>query len=261
MNILSNRCIILALSSLSLLACSSSDSSPAAQSDTDASTQSDTSVADSSTSDSSPADASEDSTTANDSSASDSATASDSSPTDGGYDVYTPPTGKKLVATITTSMGNIVVELNSSAAPITTTNFKNYADAKFFDGLIFHRVIKGFMIQGGGFLPGMKERKAIFPPIIDEAKTSGLSNTAGTIAMARTDDPNSATSQFFINTVDNVFLDPSTKNPDGYAVFGAVTQGMDVVSAIESVATKTIGINENVPVTPVLINSVVVEEK
>ena len=174
-----------------------------------------------------------------------------------------PEGGAKTIATIDTSKGKIVLELNPDKSPITVDNFKKYADDKFYDGLIFHRVMKGFMIQGGGLNDLMQEQTATYDPIINEAKTSKLSNVKGTIAMARTSDPNSATSQFFINTVDNLFLDPggSPDNPDGYAVFGAVTQGMDVVAAIEAVPVAKKGMYDNVPVDPVLINSIVVEIK
>ncbi|MBI5534732.1 MAG: peptidylprolyl isomerase [Deltaproteobacteria bacterium] len=171
--------------------------------------------------------------------------------------------GTKTIATLDTSKGKIVIELNPDKSPITVDNFKKYADDKFYDGLIFHRVIKDFMIQGGGLNENMQEQTATYEPIINEAKTSKLSNLKGTIAMARTSDPNSATSQFFINTVDNKFLDPggSPQNPDGYAVFGMVVEGMEVVAAIESVPTGSKMGYDDVPIDPVLINSVVVEQK
>jgi len=160
-------------------------------------------------------------------------------------------------------MGTIVVELNPTASPITVENFKKYADQSFFDGLIFHRVIKDFMIQGGGLTPDMKEKTPLFPPIVDEAKTSGLSNLRGTIAMARTQAADSATSQFFINVVDNTFLDPGPADagavdPNGYCVFGTVIQGMDVVDEIQVVPTHTVGLYQDVPVDPILINSLAV---
>lgn len=160
-----------------------------------------------------------------------------------------------LFATIVTSKGTIRVKLADDASPITVENFQRYADAQFFDGLIFHRVIAGFMIQGGGMEPGMKTRAPLFPPIVNEASASGLSNLRGTIAMARTNQPDSATSQFFINTVDNTFLDPGQSSPAGYAVFGNVVEGMDVVDEIEAVATHTVGIYEDVPVEDVVIES------
>ncbi len=167
----------------------------------------------------------------------------------------------KVVATIETSKGSIVLELDPLAAPITVANFRKYADDAFYDGLIFHRVIKDFMIQGGGLDPDMKTKSATYPPIVNEAKTSGLSNVRGTIAMARTSAPNSATTQFFINTEDNTYLDPGDASPDGYAVFGKVVQGMDVVDTIEAVETTTVGMYKDVPVEDVLIASVKVEDK
>jgi len=164
-----------------------------------------------------------------------------------------------LRATIDTSEGIIVVDLEPTLTPVTVENFKKYADAQFYDGLVFHRVIVDFMIQGGGLSPDMTEKDPLFAPIVNEAVGSGLSNVAGTIAMARTSAPNSATSQFYINTVDNTYLDPSTDNPAGYAVFGMVSTGMDVVETIENVPTHTVGAYDDVPVTTVLINSIVVE--
>jgi cyclophilin family peptidyl-prolyl cis-trans isomerase len=163
-----------------------------------------------------------------------------------------------LRATIETGLGRIVVELELTATPITVENFQKYADAQFYDGLIFHRVIPAFMIQGGGLDPDLMEKDPLFPPIVNEAVSSGLSNLTGTIAMARTSAPDSATSQFFINTVDNTYLDPSVDNPAGYCVFGDVVEGMSVVTAIEAVPTQTVGSYENVPVNAVLINSIVV---
>jgi peptidyl-prolyl cis-trans isomerase B (cyclophilin B) len=168
--------------------------------------------------------------------------------------------GPKLLATIQTGKGQIVVELDPAHAPITVDNFRKYADQSFFDGTLFHRVIKGFMIQGGLLLPDMTEKDALFDPITNEAKASGLLNTRGTIAMARTSDPDSATSSFFINTVDNTDLDPSSSSA-GYCVFGKVVEGMTVVGAIESVPTHTIGMYQNVPVDDVVIESIVVQQK
>jgi cyclophilin family peptidyl-prolyl cis-trans isomerase len=161
-----------------------------------------------------------------------------------------------LFATILTSKGTIRVELDSEASPITVENFQKYADAEFFDGLIFHRVIDGFMIQGGGMEPGMQTRATLYPPIVNEASSSGLSNLRGTIAMARTNQPDSATSQFFINTVDNTFLDPGQSTPEGYAVFGNVVEGMDVVDQIEKVSTHTVGAHQDVPVEDIVIESI-----
>ena len=154
---------------------------------------------------------------------------------------------------LTTSLGVIELELDARRAPITVANFLSYVDSGFYNGTIFHRVIPGFMIQGGGFLPGMQE-KPTTGPIRNEAD-NGLRNAAGTIAMARTPDPHSASAQFFINTVDNVFLDHRAKTPEGwgYAVFGKVTKGIDVVTRIESVATGRAGMHQNVPVKDVVI--------
>ncbi len=166
-----------------------------------------------------------------------------------------------LIATIVTSKGTIRVLLNDAASPVTVDNFQKYADAKFYDGLLFHRVIPDFMIQGGGMEPGMTERSPLFPAIVNEAATSGLSNLRGTIAMARTSAPNSATSQFFINSVDNTFLDPGGSDPNGYAAFGNVIDGIDVVDAISAVPTHTVGSYEDVPVDDLLIQSLAVELK
>ena len=157
------------------------------------------------------------------------------------------------VVKLQTSMGNIVIELNEQAAPVTVKNFLGYVQSGFYDGTIFHRVIPGFMIQGGGFTPKMIQKKTL-DPIINEAK-NGLSNKRGTIAMARTNNPNSATSQFFINHRDNDFLNYMDDNQPGYAVFGKVIEGMDVVDAIASVKTTTRDGMENVPVEPVEIVS------
>jgi peptidyl-prolyl cis-trans isomerase A (cyclophilin A) len=133
---------------------------------------------------------------------------------------------------IVTSAGSIVLELDPKAAPITVNNFLNYANSGFYRNTLFHRVISGFMIQGGGYTTGMVKKDGLKDPIVLESN-NGLTNLRGTVAMARTNDPNSATSEFFINHVDNAFLNYSTTNP-GYAVFGKVIQGMDVVDAIAS---------------------------
>ena len=158
------------------------------------------------------------------------------------------------VVVIDTSYGPIKIELFEDKAPITVKNFLTYTDEKFYDGLIFHRVMPEFMIQGGGFEPGMKEKKT-HDPIKNEAD-NGLSNLRGTIAMARTNDPDSATAQFFINVVDNKkALDKSGLNP-GYCVFGRVIEGMDVVDKIKMVRTGSKGPHQNVPVEDIVIKSV-----
>lgn len=152
-----------------------------------------------------------------------------------------------------TSLGAITVELNPQAAPRTVENFLNYVDTGFFDNTIFHRVIKGFMIQGGGFTQDLVQKKT-GPAIANEAD-NGLTNRRGTIAMARTGDPHSATSQFFINTVDNAMLNHSGKTPQGwgYCVFGKVTAGMEVVDAIAAQPTTTRNLQNDVPVKMVMI--------
>ena len=158
--------------------------------------------------------------------------------------------------TITTSLGAIVVELDAAKAPKTVENFLAYVDSGFYDGTIFHRVIPEFMIQGGGHTADMM-RKTTREPVQNESK-NGLSNQRGTIAMARTSDPHSATSQFFINSVDNSKgLDSgSTGDGWGYTVFGKVVEGMDVVDAISKVPTTSKNGNRDVPVEPVTIESV-----
>jgi len=153
---------------------------------------------------------------------------------------------------IETSKGDIIVELNEAKAPISCKNFLSYVGDKFYDGTIFHRVIKGFMIQGGGMTADMRQ-KPVKAPIINEAK-NGLKNDRGTIAMARTQDPDSATSQFFINHGDSDFLNYGVRD-EGYAVFGKVVEGMDVVDAIASVKTRP----GDVPAETVLIKSIRVE--
>jgi len=157
------------------------------------------------------------------------------------------------VVKLETSMGNIVIELNEQVAPVSVKNFIGYVEAGFYDGLIFHRIIPGFMIQGGGFTKQMV-KKETRDPIINEAR-NGLSNAQGTIAMARSSDPDSATAQFFINHRDNDFLNYVDDKSAGYAVFGKVTEGMDVVDAIASVETTTRNGMEDVPVEPVIIQS------
>jgi cyclophilin family peptidyl-prolyl cis-trans isomerase len=152
-----------------------------------------------------------------------------------------------------TSMGNIVIELNEQAALVTVKNFLGYVEEGFYDGTIFHRVMPGFMIQGGGFTTEMEEKQTR-APIINEA-ANGLKNERGTIAMARQNDPDSATCQFFINHRDNGPLDYVENIRPGYTVFGKVTEGMDVVDAIASVNTTTRKGYNDVPVKPVVIKS------
>ena len=152
-----------------------------------------------------------------------------------------------------TSEGRIVIELAPKEAPKTVDNFLAYVKAGHYDGTVFHRVIPTFMVQGGGFGPDMSERSTR-PPIPLESK-NGLKNTRGTVAMARRSDPNSATAQFFINVVDNPRLDYPSFDGNGYAVFGKVVEGMDVVDRIKDVPTGNRGQHQNVPLTPVTIKS------
>ena len=140
------------------------------------------------------------------------------------------------IAVFKTNKGTFEIQLNKDKAPISVANFEKYVNDGFYKGTVFHRVIKGFMVQGGGFLENGSQKKTMAPIPIESS--NGLKNNAGTIAMARTSDPNSATSQFFINTVNNKFLNYAPGN-DGYAVFGKVISGMDVVKQIESVQTTT----------------------
>ena len=162
-------------------------------------------------------------------------------------------------AIIDTSMGTITVELNEEKAAETVANFVRYAQEGFYDGTIFHRVIGGFMIQGGGFTKDMNQKKT-HEPIRNEAM-NGLKNDRGTIAMARTRVVDSATSQFFINLVDNDFLNFRAPNPQGYGycVFGKVVEGMDVVDKIAKVKTTSRGFHQDVPVDPVIILDAVTE--
>lgn len=155
-----------------------------------------------------------------------------------------------------TSAGTVKIVLFQDKAPISVENFLKYVDAKHYEGTIFHRVIPGFMIQGGGFEPGMREKRDKFAPIKNEAD-NGLRNEKGTLAMARTDDPHSATAQFFINTVTNAALDrAASRDGFGYAVFGKVTEGMDIVDKIRFVRTRDGGGHQNVPIEDVLIKSI-----
>ena len=159
-----------------------------------------------------------------------------------------------------TNKGTIVLELDAEKAPETVANFVEYAKSGFYDGTIFHRVIPGFMIQGGGFEPGMTQKKTR-DPIKNEAD-NGLKNDLGTIAMARTPDPNSATAQFFINAKDNGFLNYTAPTAQGwgYCVFGKVVEGIDVVQDIEKVATTSRSGHQDVPQEDVVIETVTVEE-
>jgi cyclophilin family peptidyl-prolyl cis-trans isomerase len=157
-----------------------------------------------------------------------------------------------------TNHGVITIELYQDKAPKTVANFLQYTKDGFYNGTIFHRVIDGFMIQGGGFLPGMKE-KPTRAPIENEAK-NGLRNLTGTLAMARKPDPHSASAQFFINLKDNAFLDYPGHDGWGYCVFGKVVQGIDVVKKIGRVGTGTAGFHQDVPNTPVIIESIKLNE-
>ncbi len=154
--------------------------------------------------------------------------------------------------TLKTNYGDIVVELNATKAPVTVNNFLQYVNDGFYTTLIFHRVINNFVIQGGGFNASLQASVTRAPIVLESNK--GLSNLRGTIAMARTSDPNSATSQFYINVVDNTSLD-GTSSTTGYAVFGTVVAGMTVVDLIKAVPTQTSGAFTDVPVTPVIITS------
>ncbi|PKN62772.1 MAG: hypothetical protein CVU57_22530 [Deltaproteobacteria bacterium HGW-Deltaproteobacteria-15] len=170
------------------------------------------------------------------------------------------PAPKRPQVTLETSKGKIVLELFPDKAPLTVENFISYVKSGFYDGTIFHRVIKGFMIQGGGLTPAM-DGKPTKAPVQNEAD-NGLKNERSTIAMARTNDPHSATAQFFINLVNNEFLNYKGKNPQGwgYAVFGKVTEGMDVVDSIAKVQTGTKGQFGDVPVEPVMIQKATMKE-
>ncbi|HWP57973.1 MAG TPA: peptidylprolyl isomerase [Candidatus Acidoferrales bacterium] len=169
------------------------------------------------------------------------------------------PKTRNPTVLMTTSKGDIRIELFADRAPITVKNFLSYVGEKFYDGLIFHRVIPGFMIQGGGFDAAMRQ-KSTHSPIKNEA-TNGLKNKRGTIAMARTAVVDSATAQFFINVNDNDFLDHRDASAEGYgyAVFGRVIEGLDVVRQIETVRTTSRGFHRDVPVEAVVIHSVRLE--
>lgn len=160
------------------------------------------------------------------------------------------------VVIMETNFGTMEIELNQEKAPATVANFLSYVDEGFYDELIFHRVISNFMIQGGGFDEEMEQKK-VKAPIKNEA-ANGLSNDIGTLAMARTNDPHSATAQFFINVANNTFLNHTAPNPAGfgYAVFGKVISGLEVMNKIKAVKTGNAGMHQNVPVEPVIINSI-----
>ena len=153
----------------------------------------------------------------------------------------------------TTTLGKFVVQLDPARAPKTVANFLDYVKSGFYKGTIFHRVIPGFMVQGGGFTPDMKQKPTRAPIALESQ--NGLRNLRGTIAMARTSDPNSATSQFFVNVVDNASLDYPKPDGYGYAVFGKVISGMDVIDKIVAVPTKSEGPFQNVPIKPVVIEN------
>ena len=175
--------------------------------------------------------------------------------------VATANSGDKVMVEMHTSKGLITLELDAEKAPVTVANFIEYVKSGHFDGTIFHRVIPGFVIQGGGMESGMKE-KPTQPPIENEAD-NGLKNVTGSICMARTNDPHSATSQFFINLKDNQFLDHTEKSPQGwgYAVFGQVTGGMDVVEAIAAVQTGNAGFHQDVPVEDIVVEKVTITDQ
>jgi len=160
--------------------------------------------------------------------------------------------GETDMIILSTSLGDATISFYDTEAPVTVENFLQYVDDVFFDGTIFHRVIPGFVLQGGGFTINMKEKKTR-PPIKNEAE-NGLKNERGALSMARTHDINSATSQFFINLKDNAFLDHGTRD-FGYAVFAKVTNGMEIIDRIASVATGTVGMHQDVPLEPVVILS------
>ena len=157
------------------------------------------------------------------------------------------------MVTMTTSMGTITIELDAAKAPVTVENFLAYVDSGHYDGTIFHRVIPGFVIQGGGMVSGMQQKKTASP--IQNEADNGLKNLTGTICMARTNDPHSATSQFFINLKDKSFLDHKEKSPEGwgYAVFGRVASGMDLVEQIAAVETGNVGHHSDVPLEDVVL--------
>ncbi|OKY25371.1 MULTISPECIES: peptidylprolyl isomerase [Thalassotalea] len=161
--------------------------------------------------------------------------------------------------TFQTSLGDIKIELNFDKAPVTAKNFEQYAKDGFYNGTIFHRVIKGFMAQGGGFASGMEEKES--GESIENEANNGLSNTRGTLAMARTQDPHSASAQFFINLTDNDFLNFKNETVQGwgYCVFGEVVEGMDIVDKMTLVETGRFGFHDDVPKDEIIINDTIVE--
>ena len=175
--------------------------------------------------------------------------------------VATANSGDKVMVEMHTSKGLITLKLDAEKAPVTVANFIEYVNSGHFDGTIFHRVIPGFVIQGGGLESGMKEKPTQAP--IENEADNGLKNVTGSICMARTNDPHSATSQFFINLKDNQFLDHTEKSPQGwgYAVFGQVTDGMDVVEAIAAVQTGNAGFHQDVPVEDIVVEKVTITDQ
>lgn len=167
-------------------------------------------------------------------------------------------TMSKPQVTLHTNQGDIVLELDAEKAPNTVENFLGYVQDGFYDGTVFHRVIDGFMIQGGGFEPGLKQKQTKAP--IENEADNGLKNDRYTIAMARTNDPHSATAQFFINVADNDFLNFTAPTPTGwgYAVFGQVIEGTEVVDAIKGVKTGSMGMHQDVPVEDIVIEKAIV---
>lgn len=162
--------------------------------------------------------------------------------------------------TLRTNMGDIAIELDFDKAPLSAANFLQYARDGFYNGTIFHRVINGFMVQGGGMDSDMKQKEGRAP--IENEADNGLKNEIGTLAMARTNDPHSASSQFFINVADNQFLNHSGKNPQGwgYAVFGKVVDGMDVVNTIKEVRTGSSGFHQDVPADAIEITETLISD-
>ena len=167
--------------------------------------------------------------------------------------------GTKTMILMKTSAGDIKLELNREKAPKTVSNFLSYVEAGHYNGTIFHRVINGFMIQGGGFDKNMNQKPA--PDTVANEAANGLKNTTGSIAMARTSDPHSASAQFFINVNDNTFLDYPGQDGWGYCVFGSVVEGMDVVNKIKKVQTGRAGFHQDVPVEPITIIEVTALEE